>query len=403
MPTFTYEALDDEGKLVKGTLQGIDQRAVISKLKDKRYTITNIREKREFQFRPQFLSRISQQSLTIFSRQLATMVHAGLALTRCIDVCMNQGDDRKLAEVLRQVKEDISGGVSLSNALAKHGNVFSPLYVSLIKAGELSGEMSEILERLATFLEKDFALAQKVKSAMAYPLVIFGVCIVLVFLLVTFIFPNFVALFEGLNVKLPLSTKLLILMTNTVRNPIYLIPAISLIGVLGFLLAQYVKTPVGKRQFHALLLRVPIFGPISKKVAVARFCRTFGTLFASGVPIMHALEIVGQSSGNEVINETSELMRSSLRGGSHLSQPMQESRVFPPLVVGMVTVGEQTGNLHIMLHKISDFYETEVDYALSGLTSLIEPIMIAGMGLIVAFVVISVFMPVYQLLGTFSG
>jgi len=257
----------------------------------------------------------------------------------------------------------------------------------------------EVLERLAGFMEKDFALKKKVKSALTYPVVILVMALGIVFFLVTYILPTFVELFKGMNLTLPLPTKILIGITEAARQPMIVIPTIVLMVGVGIGIGKYVQTPVGRKQYDLLKLNIPVFGILTKKVAISRFCRTLGTLLSSGVPIMQALEIVGKASGNEIIAMTVTKVRESIREGESIASPLGASGLFPPMVTQMVAVGEETGNLDAMLGKIADFYDTEVEYLLASLTSMLEPIMIVGMGGIVGFIVISVFLPLYQLIG----
>ncbi len=406
MPTFLYEAIDSEGKMVKGTIDAENQRVVINKLREMRYTVKSITERSSSNVQTDLLAyvdrfrRVNQQSLTIFSRQFATMINAGLAMVRCLDILSQQTEDKKLQEVLIAVRKDVEGGSTLSNALGKYPHVFSTLYISMVKAGEMGGVLDTVLNRLANFLEADLKLAKKVKSAMTYPVVILIMAMAIVFFLVTYILPTFVDLFEGMDLALPLPTKILIGVTKGARNPLVVGPVILLVIVLVVVFNQYVKTQAGRMQYDMLKLRVPIFGMLNKKVAISRFCRTLGTLLSSGVPIMQSLEIVGKASGNEIIAQTVIKVRESIREGESIAGPLGMSGLFPPMVTQMVAVGEETGNLDAMLSKVSDFYDTEVEFMLESLTSMLEPIMIVGMGGIVGFIVISVFMPMYQLIGT---
>jgi type IV pilus assembly protein PilC len=304
-----------------------------------------------------------------------------------------------LKPVITAVRREVEGGSTLAAALGKFPKVFSPLFTNMVRAGELGGILDDVLNRLATFLEKDFNLKKKVKSAMTYPAVILVMAVLIVLFLVLFIMPTFVELFNGMHMKLPVPTMILIGFTNAARNPYIFIPTI-VIMVVGFILFnRYTSTQVGRRQYDAFKLKLPVFGMLIRKVAISRFCRTLGTLLQSGVPIMQALEIVGKASGNEVVAETVNKVRESVREGESIAVPLQLSGLFPPLVTQMVAVGEETGNLDGMLSKISDFYDTEVEYMLASLTSLLEPILILVMGFIVGFIVISVFLPLYQIIG----
>jgi len=405
MPVFVYEARDASGQRVKDTIEAANRKAATQRLQEQRLTIISLDEKAGGAaggdvgaFFDKF-KRVNEQALTVFSRQFATMINAGLAMVRCLDILSEQTEDKKLQTTLDQVRKDVEGGQTLSAALARHPSVFSTLYISMVKAGEMGGVLDEVLERLSGFMEKDFSLKKKVKSALTYPVVILVMALGIVFFLVTYILPTFVELFKGMNLKLPLPTKILIAVTEGARNPLIVGPALVLFVVTLVLLGRYINTPVGRKQYDLLKLNIPVFGLLTKKVAISRFCRTLGTLLSSGVPIMQALEIVGKASGNEIIAMTVTKVRESIREGESIASPLGASGLFPPMVTQMVAVGEETGNLDAMLGKIADFYDTEVEYLLASLTSMLEPIMIVGMGGIVGFIVISVFLPLYQLIG----
>jgi type IV pilus assembly protein PilC len=409
MPTFVYEARDATGQLRKDTIEAANLRAATQRLQEQRMTVIQIKAKAAGAGADGIagllsrMKKVDEQALTVFSRQFATMINAGLAMVRCLDILSEQTEDKKLRETLIQVRRDVEGGSTLSNSLAKHPQVFSMLYISMVKAGEMGGVLDEVLERLAGFMEKDFALKKKVKSALTYPVVILLMASGIVFFLVTYILPTFVALFEGMSLALPLPTQILIAVTKGARNPAVMIPVFILCGVGGFLVGQYIKTPAGRKQYDMMKLNIPVFGLLNRKVSISRFCRTLGTLLSSGVPIMQALEIVGRASGNEIIAMTVTKVRESIREGESIASPLGASGMFPPMVTQMVAVGEETGNLDAMLSKIADFYDTEVEYMLASLTSMLEPIMIVGMGGIVGFIVISVFLPLYQLIGNIGG
>lgn len=408
MPVFVYEARDNAGQLKKDKIDAPNMRMATQRLQEQKMAVINIKEQSGGMAQADVLGwyqkfkKVNEQALTVFSRQFATMINAGLAMVRCLDILSEQTEDKKLQQTLIQVRRDVEGGSTLSNALSKHPTVFSTLYISMVKAGEMGGVLDEVLERLAGFMEKDFALKKKVKSALTYPVVILVMALGIVFFLVTYILPTFVTLFEGMNLDLPLPTRILIGSTKAVRNPMILFPLIALLVVGGVFINRYINTPLGKKQYDLLKLNIPVFGLLNKKVAISRFCRTLGTLLSSGVPIMQALEIVGKASGNEIIAMTVGKIRESIREGESIASPLGASGMFPPMVTQMVAVGEETGNLDAMLAKISDFYDTEVEYLLSSLTSMLEPIMIVGMGTIVGFIVVSVFLPLYELIGNMA-
>ena len=405
MPSFAYQAKDSTGKSVNGVIEAENERVLRAKLREMNYYVTGITQKQTTGLNAdigqvfQRLRGVNEQALVVFARQFATMINAGLAMVRCLDVLSVQTEDAILKTVITAVRREVEGGSTLAAALGKFPKVFSPLFVNMVRAGELGGILDDVLNRLATFLEKDFNLKKKVKSAMTYPAVILVMAVLIVLFLVVFIMPTFVELFNGMHMKLPVPTKILIAFTNGARNPYVVIPTIVIAIVAFILFNRYTSTQVGRRQYDAFKLKLPVFGMLIRKVAISRFCRTLGTLLQSGVPIMQALEIVGKASGNEVVAETVNKVRESVREGESIAVPLQLSGLFPPLVTQMVAVGEETGNLDGMLSKISDFYDTEVEYMLASLTSLLEPLLILFMGFIVGFIVISVFLPLYQIIG----
>jgi type IV pilus assembly protein PilC len=405
MPSFAYQAKDAAGKTVNGVIEAENERVLRAKLREMNYYVTGITQKSSSVMHTDLgavfskFKGVGEQALVVFARQFATMINAGLAMVRCLDVLGVQTEDAQLKPIIVAVRREVEGGSTLASALGKFPKVFSPLFTNMVRAGELGGILDDVLNRLAGFLEKDFNLKKKVKSAMTYPVVILVMAVAIVIFLVTFILPTFVQMFQSMNMKLPLPTQILIGFTLAVRNPYILIPSLIVLAVAAVFFNRYVATPVGRRQFDAFKLKLPVFGMLIRKVAISRFCRTLGTLLQSGVPIMQALEIVGKASGNEVVAETVSKVRDSVREGESIAVPLQLSGMFPPLVTQMVAVGEETGNLDGMLSKIADFYDTEVDYMLASLTSLLEPLMILGMGFVVGFIVISVFLPLYQIIG----
>jgi type IV pilus assembly protein PilC len=405
MPSFAYQAKDAQGKSVNGVIEAENERMLRAKLREMNYYVTGIAQKPSGMLQSDVgavfgkLRGVSEQALVVFARQFATMINAGLAMVRCLDVLSVQTEDSQLKPIITAVRREVEGGSTLANALGKFPKVFSQLFVNMVRAGELGGILDDVLNRLATFLEKDYNLKKKVKSAMTYPMVILVMAVLISLFLVMFILPTFVSLFEGMQMKLPVPTKILIGFTNGARNPYISIPVAIVLVIAYVIFLRYVATKKGKRQYDAFKLKLPVFGQLIRKVAISRFCRTLGALLQSGVPIMQALEIVGKASGNEVVSETVYKVRESVREGESIAVPLQLSGMFPPLVTQMVAVGEETGNLDGMLTKIADFYDTEVEYMLAALTSLLEPMMIVAMGFIVGFIVISVFLPLYQIIG----
>jgi type IV pilus assembly protein PilC len=343
---------------------------------------------------------IPSKDLSLFSRQLSTLVGAGVPIVQSLGILESQAENPDFKEVLGAVKSDIEAGLSISDALKKHPNAFPDLYCSMVKAGELGGILDTILERLTAYLESSEELKAKVKGAMMYPAIVLSICTVVTVFLMIFVIPTFKNIFAGFGAELPLPTQILIDISDAMKARWYLIVAAPFVGWKGF--QKFYASTFGHRWVDAQSLKAPIFGPILKKVAVARFTRTLGTLIKSGVPIMQALETVAQTAGNVIIAEAVNATRESIREGGHLSDPLKKSGIFPNMVTSMISVGEETGALDIMLSKIADFYDSEVDTAVKGLTSLIEPIVIVVMGLIIGTIVIAMFMPMFGM-GELAG
>ena len=405
MPKFAYEALDTRGRVVTGTVDAPDLETVIEDLKTSRYTVTNIKQQSDFfsfaRETARKLQRVSLYALAVFTRQFSVLFNAGLPITRGLDALARQTMSRKPSYAVMNVSHDIKSGFSLSKAMSKHPDVFSPVYISLVKAGEMAGALGEVLDRLASLMEKENTLRKKVAASMVYPIFVFVFSIIVTLGLVFYIFPKFIAIFQGIDIEMPAPTRILIFITDAILNPVIFFPTVLGIIFFSFLSMQYVKTPLGKRQKDRILLELPLIGKINKKVILSRFCRSLGTLIASGVPIVHSLEIVSRAAGNEVISGVIDEIKSALKAGMRLSQPIHENHLFPPIVAHMVAVGEETGNLPILLEKLANYYDTEVEYALTGFASMIEPIMIFVLGGMVGFVLISVFLPIYQIVSRF--
>ncbi|MEN3014651.1 MAG: type II secretion system F family protein [bacterium] len=402
MPTYVYKVKTPEGKEKQGEIVAKNEKEARTQLIRQKFQIIYVQQKPEVtpiaKIANIFKPKVSQQAITIFSRQFATMINAGLSLVRALDILAEQTEDKLLKAAISDIKKEVEAGKALSSALAKHKGVFNDLYISMVRAGEIGGMLDEVLERLANFMEKDFQLKKKVQSAMTYPIIILFLAIGIVIFLVTYILPTFVNLFKEMEVQLPLMTQILIVVVEALRRPEIVFTVIIALIVSIFGLNLYYQNPTGRKQIDLIKLNIPVFGLLSKKVAISRFARTLGTLLSSGVSLMASLEIVSQVAGNAVISSAIDNVRSKLREGENLSTPLTETGIFPPMVTQMIAVGEETGNLDTMLNKIADFYDTEVEYTLSSLTSLIEPIMIVGMGGIVGFIVLSVFLPLYQLI-----
>lgn len=399
MPLYVYKARDPKGKIVSSTMEADNEQIVRNRLREKNYIITYIAPKGKGVNAKDFVAgfqKVKQKSLTVFSRQFATMISAGLSLVRALDILERQSDDKKLKEVVGDVRRRVEEGSSLADAFAMHPATFSELYINLTRAGELGGVLDETMHRVAEFMEKDATLRAKVKSAMTYPTVIFFFAIGIVIFLLIFALPTFAEMFEGLGAELPLLTRIVITISDTMRGYWY----IWIAFIVGFIIVfkKYTSTPRGKLQWHKFLLRIPVFGMLNRKVTVSRFARTLGTLLSSGVPVMQALEITGKASGNKVVESAVEDVRASIREGESISIPMEASGIFPPMVTQMISVGEETGSLDSMLKKISDFYDMEVETTLDSLTSLIEPLLMMFMGVMVGFIVIAMYLPLFVII-----
>lgn len=350
----------------------------------------------EHKFRFKFgKGRVKIDDLVVFSRQLATMVDAGIPILGSLDILSQQSESIVLKEVLTRVRNDVEVGFSLSNAFAKHPAVFSDLYISMVRAGESSGMLDDILDRLATYLEKTSALQKKIKSALVYPGVVTFMAMAITVLLLYKVIPVFKDIFSGFGAKLPVPTLILIVVSDIFRK--YFPAVVAVLVILGFLARRHINTKKGRYQFDQLLLKLPVFGMLFKKVAVSKFSRTLSTLVKSGVPILSSLEVVGKTCGNTVFEAAIEKVRLGVREGESIALPLEKSRAFPPMVVKMIAVGEQTGELEKMLSKVADFYDEQVDAAVSGLTSLIEPLIIAFLGIVIGGIVICMFLPIFKL------
>jgi type IV pilus assembly protein PilC len=399
MATFKYSARDASGRVVAGAIEADTEVMVVGKLQEMGFYVTSLeREAPKVDLRQGLrrLRKVGLRELTVFTRQFATMVNAGLTMVRTLSILEQQTESAKLRQLIGEVRKDVEEGMTLSDALGKHPETFNTLMVNMVRAGEVGGVLDDVLNRIAGFFEKDLALRQKVRAAVTYPAAIFIFAVGIIFFLVFFILPQFIGFFEGLQLTLPLPTRLLIAFTKTVTTYWYVI--LGLIVIAAYAARMYIHTPGGRMSFDRLKLRVPVFGPLMRKVTVSRFARTLGTLITSGVPIMQALEVVAKAVDNRVVSTAIENVRSSIREGESIALPMQASGLFPPMVVQMTAVGEETGTLDTMLVKVADFYDAEVETTLAQLTSIIEPLLILFLGFTVGFIVLAFYMPLYQII-----
>jgi type IV pilus assembly protein PilC len=404
VPTYRYSAMDASGRTVNGRLEAESFELVRTKLSDLNYHVLSIRQARGgsgFKDAMSSMQRVKLRDLVVFSRQFATMVDAGLSVVKCLDILQKQTRNSKMKEVIGEVKRNVAGGTSLTEALQQHPRIFSPLYVNMMRSAEAGGILDIVLDRLSTFLEKEQETRNKIKSAMTYPAVVFSFAMLMLVGLLFFVLPKFKGIFETMGLQLPLSTRLLLNSSGYMKSYWY----IALVFMVGsvVLIKMISRTDKGRYAIDSAKLRLPVFGDLLLKTAVSRFARTFGTLISSGVPVLRALEIVSDTAGNRVVSETVVRARHSIKEGEKISTPLFGSRIFPVMVTQMIAIGEETGRLDQMLDKVSNFYDDEVDNTLKSLTSLIEPLMIVGLGLIVGFIAISVISPIYSLVGSLGA
>ena len=396
MPVFEYKGKTLAGAPVQGDLTAKDRADLERILRRNRILITSIRKK-PTELRIKIGSGIKKIEVSRFTRQFATMIGAGLPMVQCLDILSSQVENKELARVISEVKQSVEGGATLSESLRRHGKVFDMLYVNMVEAGEMGGALDTILVRLAVYREKADALVRKVKGAMVYPSVICVVATGVTTAMLTFIVPVFAKMFTGLHAELPKPTQVILAISNFLQaNFLFII--LGLVGLLiGFF--YWLKTPGGRATFDAFIIKSPIFGNLIRKSAVARFTRTLGTLLSSGVSILDALEITAKTAGNTVISNAIKKSVLSIAEGETITSPLKESGVFPPMVTQMISVGEKTGGLDDMLQKIADFYDEEVDAAVSTLTSIIEPVIIVIMGIVIGAIMVAMYLPMFDIVG----
>jgi type IV pilus assembly protein PilC len=396
MPIFKWEGRALKGQIKKGEFEAPDEAAVRIYLRQQNIIPTKIVSKgKEIKFALPFKQKVKQRSIAIFTRQLATMIDAGLPLVQSLEILSSQQDQKLFKNIIREIREDVEGGSTFAAALKKHPGTFDDLYTNLVVAGEEGGILDTILLRLAGYIEKAEALKKKVKSALVYPAAIVSVAVIVVGILMIFVIPVFETMFSSAGQTLPLPTLIVLTMSKLIKK--YVVIIIPLCILIFFLLRKYHQTENGKAVIDSLLLKMPVFGSLFKKIAVARFSRTLGTLVSSGVPILDGLTIVSKTSGNKTIETAILNARTSIREGETIADPLGRSGIFPPMVIQMISVGESTGALDSMLSKIADFYEEEVDVAVGNLTSLLEPLLMVFLGVVIGGVVISMYLPIFQM------
>ena len=397
MPIYKWEGKTAKGALKKGEMEAPSEAALRIHLRQQNIIPTKISSKRKDIniSLPFFKKKVQQRSVAIFTRQLATMIDAGLPLVQSLEVLSSQQENNLFKNIIREIREDVEGGSTFAGALKKHPATFNDLYTNLVVAGEEGGILDTILGRLAAYIEKAEALKKKVKSALIYPATIVTVAVAVVIILMLFVIPVFETMFSSAGQSLPLPTVIVLKISKMIKK--YIVIFIPAVIVLIFLFKRYYKTDSGKAVVDRILLSVPVFGPLFRKIAVARFSRTLGTLVSSGVPILDGLSIVSRTSGNRAIETAIMNARASIREGETIAEPLSRSALFPPMVIQMIAVGESTGALDNMLSKIAEFYEDEVDVAVANLTSMLEPLLMVFLGVVIGGVVVAMYLPIFNM------
>ena len=409
MPTFAYAGRTRGGENVSGERVADNADAAVAALRREQILVTRIAPTKEkaaaagvaVPKKDKLGKKANPKNLAVFVRQFSVMIDAGLPLVQCLEILGTQEEDRNFAETILATRSDVESGASLADAMKKHPRTFDPLFTNMIAAGEAGGILDTILKRLATYIEKAVKLKGQVKSAMVYPIAVVVIATVVVGVILWKVIPTFASLFAGLGAELPLPTRVVIALSNgLVRYGLFIIA--GLVG-LGFAFRSYYASSNGRRVVDRIVLKLPVLGVLVRKIAVARFCRTLSTLLSSGVSILEALDITAKTAGNAIVEEAIYTTRKSIEGGETIAAPLAQTAVFPPMVVQMIGVGEATGALDTMLGKIADFYEEEVDVAVAGLLTLLEPIMIALLGGVVGGIVIAMYMPIFALVSQLTG
>ncbi len=397
MPTFAYRARDNSGRIFSGVIEGDSREAVIDRLREMKYFIISVEQKSQSLLSTEItlFKTIKIRDLAIFYRQFATMVSAGLTLVNCLEILSKQTENKLLAKKIEDIKKSVERGSTLADAFASHPETFSRLYINMIKAGEIGGVLDDILNRMATLMEKEYELRQKIKSAMTYPSFIFGAALIMAVFMLTFILPQFVGIFQQFGGQLPFLTKILVWLTITFNRYWYIFFAVFALIIIAFI--SYNRTKQGHKNIDRLKLKLPIFGNLFLKTAINRFTRTLGTLIRSGVPIIQSLRVSAESIGNDIIADAVLKASERIKEGQSISAPLEESKVFPPMVTQMILVGEESGELETMLLNVSQFYDQEVERAVEQLTSVIEPILMLVVAGVVGVMVIAMYLPIFSM------
>ena len=403
MAVFVWEAETKRGEVKKGEMDAADETVVRGLLRRQGLKSINVKKKPKdvLEYLPFLKQKVKEKDIVVFARIFATMINAGLPLIQCLDLLSQQEQNKTFAKIITTVKEDIEGGSTLHDALKKHPRVFDELFVNLVAAGESGGILDVILNRLSNYMEKAMKLKSRVKSAMTYPAIVLVVAVAVVALLLVYVIPVFKKLFESMGGQLPGPTQFLINVSEFTQS--YFLFMIGFLAVFVYLFRRYYRTEKGRRTIDALVLKAPVFGPLIKKVAVAKFTRTLSTMLGSGVPILEGLSIVSKTAGNVIIESAIMKTRQSISEGRTIAEPLAETDIFPPMVVQMIAVGEATGALDAMLAKIADFYDDEVDTAVGALTTMLEPFMMVFLGVVVGGMIICMYLPIFKMASVVAG
>jgi len=400
METYVWSGRTRDGQRQKGELAAKSKDEVISIMRKQNIMVTSVaaRAKKLSINLPFLKPKASDKDIAIFTRQFATMIDAGLPLVQCLDILSKQADNKTFAAVINEIRQDVEAGSTYADSLKKHPAVFGDLYANMVAAGELGGILDTILNRLSKYIEKNIKLKRQVKAALFYPSTIVAVAFIVIIVLLVYVIPIFAKMFTDFGGTLPAPTRMVIGASNFMRSNILIIIGIMAAVIIGA--RKYYKTQNGRLVIDSIVLRMPVFGMLARKIAVAKFTRTLGTLISSGVPILDGLDIVAKTSGNKVVEKAIYATRQSISEGKTLSEPLETSKVFPPMVVQMIAVGETTGALDAMLSKIADFYDEEVDSTVGILTSLLEPILMIFLGIVIGFIVVAMYLPIFKMAGT---
>jgi type IV pilus assembly protein PilC len=397
MPSYNWVAETRKGKIIKGALEAVDEKSAVLQLKRRNLKIKKIKPKPKDIFENiSFMQpKVTNKDIVIFTRQFSTMIDAGLPLIQGLTILADQAENKTFKGILKEIVRDVEGGSSLAEAMEKHPKVFDSLFVNLVAAGEVGGILDTILQRLAAYIEKAEKLKTRIKGAMTYPIVVVAIALVVIAVIMIFVIPVFQDMFASFGKALPVPTQIVVAMSNFTKGNIHYM--IALLVVIVFLFKRYRATKGGRKTTDTLALKLPVFGSLLKKVAVARFSRTLGTMISSGVPIITALEIVAKTAGNVVLEEVIFDVRSSIAEGQPIAEPLSENEIFPSMVVQMISVGEATGALDTMLEKIADFYDDEVDAAVEAMTSMLEPLLMVFLGGSIGGLVVAMYLPIFTM------